>query len=400
MEMAQIRGLSVLLVCLAIFTSSSVSSEDVSAETDHLALIQTLEEPVVLNLGSAIPGNSGTQNHEVLAAAAKKAPPAPSVSKDQAEVDADRKAAGEDKTTQAAPQQAAPQPQAAAQHGESWHCAHCGQSCSTDKCKQWCEKQHCKQNAPLFMDTAVKVPVNSGDQWKCAHCSSVCKTQKCKTWCGKFWCSNDAGPQKVLPSPKVMTGTNRLPLLVLSATNGKQKVSPGLIQMERKANAQITASNTDVTGKLIRKAMKAIDGVEKQRQAEATAFKQSEVLSNKLDAMRYPKAKYAKWAAAQQAIRENLAQQVVTKAKNGEGKDQANEVKYKSRTNVGNAATKDMDTQLVKDETKFAVKEAVAEIKKAATATTTVATAAAPKSKVASMESKAKMQQKEYKKSP
>merc|ERR1740117_1365641 len=72
MEMAQIRGLSVLLVCLAIFTSSSVSSEDVSAETDHLALIQTLEEPVVLNLGSAIPGNSGTQNHEVLAAAAKR----------------------------------------------------------------------------------------------------------------------------------------------------------------------------------------------------------------------------------------------------------------------------------------------------------------------------------------
>ena len=169
--------------------------------------------------------------------------------------------------------------------------------------------------------------------------------------------------------------------------------------MERKANTEITASNTDVTGKLLRKAMKSIDGVEKQRQAEATAFKQSEVLSNKLDAMRYPKAKYAKWAAAQQAIRENLAQQVVTKAKNGQSKDQTKEVKYKSRTNVGNAATKDMDTQLVKDETKFAVKEAVAEIKKAATATTTVA-AAAPKSKVASMESKAKMQQKEYKKSP
>merc|ERR1712166_1259756 len=175
---------------------------------------------------------------------------------------------------------------------------------------------------------------------------------------------------------------------VLSSTNGKQKVSPGLIQMERKANVEITVSNTDVTGKLLRKAMKSIDGVEKQRQAEATAFKQSEVLSNKLDAMRYPKAKYAKWAAAQQAIRENLAQQVVTKAKASEGKDQTKEVKYKSRTNVGNAATKDMDTQLVKDETKFAVK-------KAATATTTVATAAAPKSKVASMESKAKMQQKE-----
>ena len=47
----------------------------------------------MLNLGSAIPGNSGTQNHEVIAAAAKKAPP--SVSKDQAVVDADRKAAGE-----------------------------------------------------------------------------------------------------------------------------------------------------------------------------------------------------------------------------------------------------------------------------------------------------------------
>ena len=60
---------------------------------DHLALIQTLEEPVVLALNSGIPGNSGTQNHEVLAAAAKKAPA--SVSKDQAVVDADRKAAAE-----------------------------------------------------------------------------------------------------------------------------------------------------------------------------------------------------------------------------------------------------------------------------------------------------------------
>lgn len=243
------------------------------------------------------------------------------------------------------------------------------------------------------MDTAVKVPVNSGDQWKCAHCSSVCKTQKCKTWCGKFWCSSgiDAGPKKVLPSPKVMAGKHRLPLLVVSSS--KDKASPGLIQMERKANTEITASNTDVTGKLIRKATKAIDGVMKQREAEAVAFKQSENLSNKLDAMRYSKAKYAKWAAAQQAIRENLAQQVVAKAKVSTGEDQTKEVKYKSRTNVGDAATKDMDTKLVKDETKYEVKEAVAEIKKAATA-------AAPKSKVASMESKAKMQRKEYNNSP
>ena len=180
-----------------------------------------------------------------------------------------------------------------------------------------------------------------------------------------------------------MAGKHRLPLLVVSSS--KDKASPGLIQMERKANTEITASNTDVTGKLIRKATKAIDGVMKQREAEAVAFKQSENLSNKLDAMRYSKAKYAKWAAAQQAIRENLAQQVVAKAKASTGEDQTKEVKYKSRTNVGDAATKDMDTKLVKDETKYEVKEAVAEIKKAATA-------AAPKSKVASMESNAKMQ--------
>merc|ERR1712146_40664 len=158
------------------------------------------------------------------------------------------------------------------------------------------------------------------------------------------------------PAPKVRTASKPMETLSIT-TSGSQMLQ----EMERKANAIINQANKDTTGKMLRAAGHAIDAVLKQREHEASQFKEVEQKSNERDKKRYPKRSNEK--EAQEGIR---SADMLVNAKEKTSKDKTKEIKFKAQSDEESAATADTDAVIEKETAKFEKEEAVSAANKAA----------------------------------
>jgi chemotaxis protein histidine kinase CheA len=145
-------------------------------------------------------------------------------------------------------------------------------------------------------------------------------------------------------------------LLTLSTKTG----SPKLVAMEKNANKMISLSNKDITGKMLRASSNAVEGVLKQREIEEEQFKERETKANEADQKRYSKSRYRKWKNQKDASEDANADQEVSEAKERTQEDNTKEIKYKTESNQGQEATKDLEKKIEKENAKFERQEKVA----------------------------------------
>jgi len=162
--------------------------------------------------------------------------------------------------------------------------------------------------------------------------------------------NDDGSNMKVSPPPpvKIHGGKSKMDLLEITS-NG----SPQLQAMERNANKLISLSNQDTTGRLLRSASNAIDGVLKQREAEAGQFKERETKANEADQKRYSKKRYAKWKNEKDGADGLAAEETVNEAKEQTQKDNAKEIKFKTESDQGQEANKALEKSIEQENKKF-----------------------------------------------
>lgn len=150
------------------------------------------------------------------------------------------------------------------------------------------------------------------------------------------------------PPVKIHGGKGKMELLEVTR-NG----SPQLQAMEANANKLINLSNQDTNGQTLRAAEHAIEGVLKQREIERNQFKERETKANEADQKRYSKKKYAKWKNEKEGAEGLDAEESMNQAKEQTQKDNAKEVKFKSESDEGVAANKDLDKNIEEENKKF-----------------------------------------------
>jgi len=366
--MASSSAYAVLLVCLALCVSLPVQSEEEVGYAGDITTLLEVGDGTPVDIPAAIAMVRSDKNaaahikdaEDAYHGAASKSgvsPPEPTAAEQQA---------SDELAAKAEAQKAAAKPPKD-NHDATWHCHHCGSSCSTAKCKSWCQQRWCKQNSPMFQDVALRVPPAADNAWHCSHCKGVCKTNKCTNWCKKMWCPMDADGNAFDPNDrnfgrgmrgqkkgrwyknvKIHGGKGKMELLEISKAG-----SPKLVAMEQNANKIIALSNKDTTGKLLEAAGNAVEAVLRQRDHEANAFKERETKANEADQKRYSKKRYQKWQDEKDGAEGLAAEEEVAAAKQAVQEDATKEVKFKSQAGESEDATKDLDKKIEKQNKEF-----------------------------------------------